>query len=64
MIATFPSLDGVRIRHAWGCKVGFHLRWPTAFGRDRRGYIYIMGCNGNGVAMMNYLGYRLARKDD
>jgi hypothetical protein len=21
-----------------------------------------MGCNGNGVAMMNYLGYKLARK--
>ena len=61
MIATFPSLDGVRIRHAWGCKVGFTFDGLPHLG-EIDGLHYIMGCNGNGVAMMNYLGYRLARK--
>jgi glycine/D-amino acid oxidase-like deaminating enzyme len=61
MIATFPQLDGTRIRHAWGCKVGFTFDGLPHLG-ETGGMHYIMGCNGNGVAMMNYLGYRLARK--
>jgi glycine/D-amino acid oxidase-like deaminating enzyme len=61
MVATFPKLDGARIRHAWGCKVGFTFDGLPHLG-EINGLHYIMGCNGNGVAMMNYLGYRLARK--
>jgi glycine/D-amino acid oxidase-like deaminating enzyme len=61
MVATFPQLDGSRIRHAWGCKVGFTFDGLPHLG-EIDGMHYIMGCNGNGVAMMNYLGYRLARK--
>ena len=61
MAATFPQLDGARIRHAWGCKVGFTFDGLPHLGKIG-GLHYIMGCNGNGVAMMNYLGYRLARK--
>jgi len=61
MVTTFPQLDGYRIRHAWGCKVGFTFDGLPHLG-EMNGLHYIMGCNGNGVAMMNYLGYRLARK--
>ena len=61
MVATFPQLDGARIRHAWGCKVGFTFDGLPHLG-EINGLHYIMGCNGNGVAMMNYLGYKLARK--
>jgi glycine/D-amino acid oxidase-like deaminating enzyme len=61
MIATFPQLDGVQVRHAWGCKVGFTFDGLPHLG-EANGLHYIMGCNGNGVAMMNYLGYKLARK--
>jgi glycine/D-amino acid oxidase-like deaminating enzyme len=61
MVATFPQLDGTRIRHAWGCKVGFTFDGLPHLG-EMNGLHYIMGCNGNGVAMMNYLGHKLARK--
>ncbi|WJR81886.1 FAD-dependent oxidoreductase [Bradyrhizobium sp. NP1] len=61
MVASFPQLDGFRIRHAWGCKVGFTFDGLPHLG-ESDGLYYVMGCNGNGVAMMNYLGYQLARK--
>ncbi|HEY1723322.1 MAG TPA: FAD-dependent oxidoreductase [Magnetospirillaceae bacterium] len=61
MVKTFPQLDGARISHAWGCKVAFTFDGiPHLSGRD--GLYYIAGCNGNGVAMTNYLGHKLARK--
>lgn len=61
MVASFPQLDGVRIAHAWGCKVAFTLDHLPHIG-ELNGVHYIAGCNGNGVAMMNYLGHRLAHK--
>jgi glycine/D-amino acid oxidase-like deaminating enzyme len=61
MVESFPQLDGVRISHAWGCKVAFTLDSLPHMGQ-MDGLYYVAGCNGNGVAMMNYLGYQLARK--
>jgi glycine/D-amino acid oxidase-like deaminating enzyme len=61
MVKTFPQLAGARISHAWGCRVAFSFDGlPHLGGSD--GLYYIAGCNGNGVAMMNYLGHKLARK--
>lgn len=61
MVATFPVLCGVRISHAWGCKIAFTLDSVPHMG-EINGLHYIAGCNGNGVAMMSYLGNRVARK--
>ncbi|MGI4814299.1 MAG: NAD(P)/FAD-dependent oxidoreductase [Janthinobacterium lividum] len=61
MVKTFPQLDRVRIDYAWGCKVAFTFDSLPHIGQ-MDGLYYIAGCNGNGVAMMNYLGYHLARK--
>jgi glycine/D-amino acid oxidase-like deaminating enzyme len=61
MVESFPSLDGVRIGHAWGCKVAFTFDGLPHLG-EINGLHYVMGCNGNGVAMMNYLGHKVARK--
>ena len=60
MVDSFPSLDGVRIGHAWGCKVAFTFDGLPHLG-EINGLHYVMGCNGNGVAMMNYLGHKVAR---
>jgi glycine/D-amino acid oxidase-like deaminating enzyme len=61
MVASFPALSGVRISHAWGCKVAFTLDALPHMG-EIDGVNYIAGCNGNGVAMMTYLGHQVARK--
>jgi glycine/D-amino acid oxidase-like deaminating enzyme len=61
MVESFPSLDGVRIGHAWGCKVAFTFDGLPHLG-EINGLHYVMGCNGNGVAMMNYLGHKVARR--
>jgi glycine/D-amino acid oxidase-like deaminating enzyme len=61
MVDSFPSLDGVRISHAWGCKVAFTFDGLPHLG-EINGLHYVMGCNGNGVAMMNYLGHKVARR--
>jgi len=61
MVRQFPQLDGVRLSHAWGCKVAFTFDGIPHMG-VQDGLHYIIGCNGNGVAMMSYLGYQIARK--
>ena len=61
MVASFPDLAGARISHAWGCKVAFTLDSLPHMG-EIDGLHYLAGCNGNGVAMMSYLGNRVARK--
>jgi len=61
MVKTFPQLDGVRVGHAWGCKVAFSFDGIPHIG-EQDGLHYIAGCNGNGVAMMNYLGHKIGRK--
>lgn len=61
MVGSFPELAGTRISHSWGCKVAFSFDALPHMG-EIDGLHYIAGCNGNGVAMMGYLGHRLARK--
>jgi glycine/D-amino acid oxidase-like deaminating enzyme len=61
MVRQFPQLEGVRLGHAWGCRVAFSFDALPHMGVED-GIYYVMGCNGNGVAIMGYLGYHLARK--
>lgn len=61
MIDRFPQLDGIRITHVWTGNVAFALDYMPHMGTDE-GLHYLLGCNGNGVAMMTYLGTQTARK--
>jgi glycine/D-amino acid oxidase-like deaminating enzyme len=61
MVRRFPQLDGVRISHAWSGMVAFAFdRLPHMGEMD--GVHFALCCNGNGVAMMTYLGHQTARK--
>ena len=62
MCAIFPSLRGVKLSHAWTGNVAFTFDWLPHMGQDELGVHYCLGCNGSGVAMMSYLGYKTARK--
>ncbi|REG51757.1 glycine/D-amino acid oxidase-like deaminating enzyme [Paraburkholderia sp. BL6669N2] len=60
MIELWPALRDVRITHAW--------KGYVAMTGDRLAHIgvhdgiyHALGCNGNGVALMSYLGQRVAR---
>jgi glycine/D-amino acid oxidase-like deaminating enzyme len=61
MVRTFPLLAGVKIDYSWNCKVAFSFDALPHMGQ-KDGFHYIAGCNGNGVAMMSYLGNRTGRK--
>jgi glycine/D-amino acid oxidase-like deaminating enzyme len=61
MIDRFPQLDGIRITHVWTGNVAFALDYMPHMGTDQ-GLHYLLGCNGNGVAMMTYLGTQTAKK--
>ena len=61
MIDRFPQLDGIRITHVWTGNVAFALDYMPHMGTDQ-GLHYLLACNGNGVAMMTYLGTQTARK--
>jgi glycine/D-amino acid oxidase-like deaminating enzyme len=61
MIDRFPQLKGVRITHVWTGNVAFALDYMPHMGTDQ-GLHYLLACNGNGVAMMTYLGTQTAKK--
>lgn len=61
MLRIFPQLAGVRISHAWTGSLAFTFDFLPHMGRSD-GVHYIAGCNGNGVAMMSYLGHQTAVK--
>jgi glycine/D-amino acid oxidase-like deaminating enzyme len=61
MCAILPDLAGVQLTHAWTGNVAFTLRELPGIGRHR-GIWHALGCNGSGVALMPYLGHKLARK--
>ncbi len=61
LIAVWPELAGCRISHSW--------KGALAFTFDRRPHMgtvegahFAMGCNGSGVAMLTWLGHRIALK--
>ncbi len=59
MVELHPQLRGVRIAYAWGGNVGFtYDRMPHAGRAD--GVAYAVGCCGSGVAIMPWLGVRVA----
>jgi glycine/D-amino acid oxidase-like deaminating enzyme len=57
----FPSLEVVRISHAWTGNVAMTRSDLPGIGQ-RDGIWYALGCNGSGVAMMPHLGHKLALK--
>jgi gamma-glutamylputrescine oxidase len=61
MVAIFPELSTVEVTHSWKGQVAMTFDKRAHLG-ERDGVHYAVGCNGNGVALMSYLGYRIARK--
>jgi gamma-glutamylputrescine oxidase len=61
MTEVFPELHDVEVTHSWKGQVGMTFDKRAHLG-ERDGVHYAVGCNGNGVALMSYLGYRIARK--
>jgi glycine/D-amino acid oxidase-like deaminating enzyme len=59
--AIFPSLREAHISHVWTGNVAMTRSDLPGIGQ-RDGIWYAMGCNGSGVAMMPYLGRKLALK--
>jgi glycine/D-amino acid oxidase-like deaminating enzyme len=59
--AIFPSLADVRISHVWTGNVAMTRSDLPGIGR-RDGIWYALGCNGSGVALMPYLGHKVALK--
>ena len=59
MVRVYPELANVRITHSWSGLVAASFDHMPHIGQ-RQGIHYCAGCNGSGVAMMSYLGYRAA----
>lgn len=57
---VFPELKDYGISHAWKGFVGMTFDKRSHI-ETHDGVIYVAGCNGNGVALMSYLGNRVAR---
>lgn len=61
LLYIFPQLAGTRISHGWTGNVAFSFdRLPHVGVRDN--VHYALGCNGSGVTMLSYLGYRVATR--
>ena len=59
MVSVHPQLVAARVEYAWGGKVAFTVdRMPHAGSTD--GITYATGCCGSGVAIMPWLGVRIA----
>jgi glycine/D-amino acid oxidase-like deaminating enzyme len=61
MIKIWPQLADVKITHSWVGSVAMTVDKLAHIG-ERDGADFAVGCNGNGVALMTYLGYQTARK--
>ncbi len=59
--AIFPSLAATRVSHVWTGNVAMTRSDLPGIGQ-RDGIWYALGCNGSGVALMPYLGHKLALK--
>ncbi len=60
MRRIFPDLAGIGITHAWGGFVGM-TRDHRPHLAERDGVLHAVGCNGNGVALMTWLGFHAAQ---
>ncbi|MBS7542173.1 NAD(P)/FAD-dependent oxidoreductase [Ancylobacter oerskovii] len=61
MTEIFPELRAYRISHAWSGFVAMTVDKVAHMGK-RDLSDFAVGCNGNGVALMSYLGYQTAQK--
>ena len=61
LVALFPDLENVAISHTWTGNVAMTRSDLPGIGQ-KDGLWYAVGCNGSGVALMTYLGYKLAHK--
>ncbi|MEO8302918.1 MAG: FAD-binding oxidoreductase [Betaproteobacteria bacterium] len=59
--AIFPSLADTRVSHVWTGNVAMTRSDLPGIGRQD-GIWYALGCNGSGVALMPYLGHKVALK--
>ncbi|HEU0244119.1 MAG TPA: FAD-binding oxidoreductase [Candidatus Limnocylindrales bacterium] len=59
MVDVHPQLAGTRVEYAWGGKVAFTFDRMVHAGRAD-GVTYATGCCGSGVAIMPWLGTRIA----
>src|SRR5437016_6339580 len=57
--AIFPSLADTRVSHCWTGNVAMTRSDLAGIGQ-RDGIWYALGCNGSGVALMPYLGHKVA----
>lgn len=60
LVQLWPGLRDVRITHAWKGYVAMTGDRLAHVG-EHDGIHYALGCNGNGVALMSYLGHRVAK---
>lgn len=61
MCSIWPQLRDVKISHCWTGNVCMtYDKMPHMGNNDD--LLYALGCNGNGVALMTYMGYQSARK--
>jgi glycine/D-amino acid oxidase-like deaminating enzyme len=59
--AIFPTLAGTRVSHVWSGNVAMTRSDLPGIGQ-RDGIWFALGCNGSGVALMPYLGHKVALK--
>jgi glycine/D-amino acid oxidase-like deaminating enzyme len=59
MVSVHPELAGTRVEYAWGGKVAFTFDRMPHVGRAD-GVTYATGCCGSGVAILPWLGTRIA----
>ncbi len=61
MCDVWPEMADYRVTHCWKGLVGFTFDSVPHLG-EHEGVTYVAGCQGNGVAIMSYLGYQAAQK--
>lgn len=61
MTRRWPQLKGVKITHSWSGLVAMTTDSMPHMG-EIGGIHYCTGCNGSGIAMMTYMGNRVARR--
>lgn len=61
MVQVWPQLEGIKLSHSWRGNVAMTVDQLPHLGRED-GIHYALGCNGNGVAMMSWLGHQTAQR--
>lgn len=61
MCDVWPELAGYRVTHCWKGLVAFTFDAVPHLG-EHEDVLYVAGCQGNGVAIMSYLGHQAAQK--